>query len=50
MKHARNIAIEAGATGSSIDVVAEKMTKKLNVTLDNAHQILKHELTVSKGS
>ncbi len=38
--HARNIAVQAGATGSMIDKVAEKMVKEGKVRVDRAKEIL----------
>ncbi len=39
--HARNIALQAGASSSEIDVVVQRMVDNQNVTVDNASQILK---------
>ena len=39
--HARNIALQAGATSNEIDVVVQRMVDSQNVTTDNAFQILK---------
>ena len=39
--HARNIAIQAGASGSQIDLIVQSMVDSQNVTVDNARQILK---------
>ena len=39
--HARNIAVQAGAHGSEIDVIVKGMIDSQNVTMDNAMQILK---------
>ena len=39
--HARNIALQAGASSNEIDVVVQKMVDSQNVTMDNACQILK---------
>ena len=39
--HARNIAVQAGANGSEIDLIANGMIDSQNVTMDNAMQILK---------
>lgn len=38
--HARNIAIQAGATGTKIDLVAEQMIKEHKVRVDRAKEIL----------
>jgi hydroxymethylglutaryl-CoA reductase len=40
--HARNIAINAGAQGSEIDVVAEKMIKEKNISVNRALEILQN--------
>ena len=39
--HARNIALQAGANGSEIDLIIKGMIDSQNVTMDNAMQILK---------
>jgi Hydroxymethylglutaryl-CoA reductase len=39
--HARNIALQAGASGSQIDLIVQSMVDSQNVTVDNARQILK---------
>ena len=39
--HARNIAVQAGAKGSEIDLIVKGMIDNQNVTMDNAMQILK---------
>ena len=39
--HARNIAVQAGANGSEIDLIVKGMIDSQNVTMDNAIQILK---------
>ena len=39
--HARNLAVQAGAHGSQIDLIAKGMIDSQNVTMDNAMQILK---------
>ena len=39
--HARNIALQAGASSSEIDVVVQRMIDSRNVTMDNASKILK---------
>ena len=39
--HARNIAVQAGANGSEIDLIVKGMIDSQNVTMDNAMQILK---------
>ncbi len=39
--HARNIAVQAGANGSEIDLIVKGMIDSQNVTMDNAVQILK---------
>ena len=39
--HARNIALQAGASSSEIDLVVQRMIDNRNVTVDNASQILK---------
>jgi len=39
--HARNIALQAGASSNEIDVVVQRMVDGQNVTTDNACQILK---------
>ena len=39
--HARNIALQAGASGNELDLVVQKMVDSQNVTVDNARQILK---------
>ena len=38
--HARNIAVQAGATGSMIDAVAEQMVRERKVRVDRAKEIL----------
>ena len=39
--HARNIALQAGASSSEIDLVVQRMIDNRNVTVDSARQILK---------
>ena len=39
--HARNIALQAGASSSEIDLVVQSMIDNRNVTVDSASQILK---------
>ena len=39
--HARNIALQAGASSNEIDVVVQRLVDSQNVTTDNAIQILK---------
>ncbi len=39
--HARNIALQAGASSSEIDLVVQRMVDERDVTVDNAKQILK---------
>ena len=39
--HARNIALQAGASSSEIDLVVQSMIDNRNVTVDSARQILK---------
>ena len=39
--HARNLAVQAGALGSEIDLIVKGMIDSHNVTMDNAMQILK---------
>jgi hydroxymethylglutaryl-CoA reductase len=39
--HARNLAVQAGANGSEIDLIVKGMIDSQNVTVDNAMQILK---------
>ena len=39
--HARNLAVQAGALGSEIDLIVKGMIDSQNVTMDNAMQILK---------
>ena len=41
MLHARNIALQVGASGSKIDLIVQSMVDSQNVTVDNARQILK---------
>ena len=38
--HARNIAVQAGATGTLIDLVAQQMVKERKVRVDRAKEIL----------
>src|SRR3990170_4659062 len=38
--HARNMAIAAGATGSLVDVIVEKMVKERKIRLDRAKELL----------
>jgi hydroxymethylglutaryl-CoA reductase len=38
--HARNIATQAGATGESIDLIAERMIKEKKIRVDRAKEIL----------
>ena len=42
--HARNIAVQAGATGTMIDAVAEKMVKERKVRVDRAKEILAEKI------
>jgi len=39
--HARNIALQAGASSNEIELVVQRMVDSQNVTVDNAFQILK---------
>ena len=39
--HARNIALQAGASSSEIDLVVQSMIDNQNITVDSASQILK---------
>ena len=39
--HARNIALQAGASGNELNLVVQRMIDSQNVTVDNASQILK---------
>ena len=39
--HARNIALQAGASGNELDLVVQRMVDSQNVTVDIARQILK---------
>jgi len=39
--HARNIALQAGANGSEMDLIVQGMIDSQNITVDNAMQILK---------
>ena len=39
--HARNIALQAGASSNEIDLVVQRMIDSQNVTVDNASKILK---------
>ena len=39
--HARNIALQAGASGNEIDLVVQRMVDSQNITVDDAYQILK---------
>ena len=39
--HARNIALQAGASSSEIDLVVQSIIDNRNVTVDSARQILK---------
>ena len=39
--HARNIALQAGASSNEIDLVVQRMIDTQNVTMDNASKILK---------
>ncbi len=39
--HARNIAIQAGATGDLIDKVAEQMVKEKKIRFDRAQELIK---------
>ncbi len=38
--HARNIAVNAGAKGTQIDLVAERMVREKKVRMDHAKEIL----------
>jgi hydroxymethylglutaryl-CoA reductase len=38
--HARNIAVQAGAVGTQIDLVAEQMVKERKVRVDRAKELL----------
>ena len=46
--HARNIAVQAGATGKLIDLVAEQMVKERKVRVDRAKEVLS-ELSAQKN-
>jgi hydroxymethylglutaryl-CoA reductase len=39
--HARNVAMQAGARGHMVDIIAEKMIKEGNIRLDRAKELLK---------
>ena len=39
--HARNIALQAGASSNEIDLVVQRMIESQNVTIDSASKILK---------
>jgi len=39
--HARNLAVQAGAHGTEIDLIVKGMINSRNITMDNAMQILK---------
>ena len=39
--HARNIALQAGASSNELNLVVQRMVESQNVTVDNASQILK---------
>ena len=39
--HARNIALQAGASSNELNLVVQRMAESQNVTVDNASQILK---------
>jgi len=39
--HAKNIALQAGASGNELNLVVQRMIDSQNVTVDNASQILK---------
>ena len=39
--HARNIALQAGASSNEIDLVVQRMVDSKSITVDNAYQILK---------
>jgi hydroxymethylglutaryl-CoA reductase len=47
--HARNVAVEAGATGDLVDVVAQRMVEEKKIRLDRAQQLI-HELGVDTRS
>ena len=47
--HARNIAVEAGATGDLVDIVAQRMVEEKTIRLDRAKEIL-HELEEDRNS
>jgi len=47
--HARNIAVEAGATGDLVDTVVQRMVEEKMIRLDRAQQLL-HELGVETRS
>ncbi len=47
--HARNVAVEAGATGPLVDVVAQRMVDERLIRLDRARQLV-HELQAETGS
>jgi hydroxymethylglutaryl-CoA reductase len=38
--HARNIAVQAGASGEAIDFIVKNMVSSQNVTIDNAKRLL----------
>jgi hydroxymethylglutaryl-CoA reductase len=47
--HARNVAVEAGATGSLVDAVAQRMVEERRIRLDRAQQLV-HELRADTDS
>ena len=47
--HARNVAVEAGATGPLVDAVAQRMVEERRIRLDRAQQLV-HELSADTGS
>jgi len=47
--HARNVAVEAGATGPLVDAVAQRMVEERRIRLDRAQQLV-HELRADTGS
>lgn len=46
--HARNVAVEAGATGDLVDVVAQRMVEEKRIRLDRARQLVR-ELSKDKS-
>jgi hydroxymethylglutaryl-CoA reductase len=47
--HARNVAVEAGATGPLVDAVAQRMVEERRIRLDRAQQLV-HELRAETAS